>query len=131
MQLQPVAPGLLLEDFCMKYLPLQLKLTVFKTFKHSIINRIMKQLYSLCFTYKLNTVYNSSERNTFYFKRSLIINPYHYWFESDEKFVNALNKFKIHYVDGKMYHSGKDVFILNINGYSKFNLYREAYFSDT
>lgn len=105
------------------------KLTVFKNAKSHIISEMIRKLNKLMSSYRLDTIYDSSDRSVFYFKRSQILGSNAY-FLNDKKLNKTLEKFKIHYISGKKFDSKRKVFILEIDGYSSFNLYKEAsYFS--
>ena len=102
-----------------------LKLTVFKNIKSHIISDMVKQLNKLMSSYRLDTIYNSKDRSEFYYKRSSIIGRDAYFLD-DKKLNKLLQRFKIHYISGKKFDTKKKVFVLEIDGYSKFNLYKEA-----
>lgn len=86
-----------------------------------IINQIFSQLNKLMQDVRLDVVYSSSFRNTFYCKRSDIL-KYLYCLPKDPILKERLTKYNIHYVESQGFLTFKNVFVKQIVGYSRYNL---------
>jgi hypothetical protein len=104
---------------------IDLKLTVFSNMKVMIINQIFSQLNKLMKDVRLDVVYGSSFRNTFYCKRSSIL-QYLFCLPKDPILKEQLTKYHIHYVENKGFLASKNVFVLQISGYSRYKIYKEC-----
>lgn len=104
----------------------KLSLTVFKSFKISIVNQIMKQLDVLISGYNHNTIYESGIRNTFYYQKSNIVSPYHHYFENDKKFIKALKSFSINYIYSSGYQSSTNQYVSHIEGFNPRKEYKDG-----
>ena len=104
---------------------IDLKLTVFSNLKAMIINQIFSQLNKLMQDVRLDVVYSSSFRNTFYCKRSSIL-KYLYCLPKDTILKERLTKYNIHYVESQGFLTSKSVFVKQIAGYSRYKIYKEC-----
>ena len=104
---------------------IDLKLTVFSNLKVMIINQIFSQLNKLMQDVRLDVVYSSSFRNTFYCKCSSIL-KYLYCLPKDTILKERLTKYNIHYVESQGFLTSKSVFVKQIAGYSRYKIYKEC-----
>ena len=103
---------------------INLELTVFNNYQSMIVNRILSDLNKLMETVRLDVVYDSSFRNTFYCKRSGIL-MYKQYLPKDPILKKLLTKYHIHYVESSGYETSKNAFVKQIAGYSSFKIYKE------
>ena len=104
---------------------IDLELTVFSNMKVMIINQIFYQLNKLMQDVRLDVIYSSSFRNTFYCKRSDIL-KYLYCLPKDPILKERLTKYNIHYVESQGFLTSKNVFVKQIAGYSRYKIYKEC-----
>ena len=104
---------------------IDLKLTVFINYKKMIVNQILSKLNELMQNVRLDVVYESSFRNTFYCKRSDIL-KYLYCLPKEPILKELLTKYHIHYVESEGFLTSKNVFVKQIAGYSRYKIYKEC-----
>lgn len=109
------------------YIPLKinLKLTVFSNMKVMIVNQIFSKLNLLMQNVRLDVIYGTSFRNTFYCKRSDLL-KYLCYLPKDPILKERLTKYHIHYVESQGFLTSKNVCVKQIAGYSRYKIYKEC-----
>ena len=114
----------------MKYfrIPYQPLYTPYLCPRLSLLRTIEKKLKKLISNYDTRKIYEASEVQSFYCKRSSILSPFSYLMSYDIMFLNLVQKYELKYVVRKLYHSGSETYVKIVrNGAKNYSqIYRYA-----